>query len=456
MPGYSPGMRVMIRDEEWVIRKVERNDLDRQSLHCIGISPLVKGRDAIFLEDLEEVIPVAPEDSRGFQENQWGQKLPTDSDTLKRDVEYCTHGIDESRGAAQRSASRISQDLKFALRECVELLGGEVLYDMAHRLGRDLERDPVDPEELTDQCMRYMYRMLFVLFIEARRELGFAPMKVQAYAKSYSLESLRDLADALREEDSAVEEGFYVHETLSKLFRLIYEGYPGGAEELNALLDAGPLNDAFIIPPLAARVFDPESTPMLQSARLRNKAMLRIVRLMSGTRPTGRGKGRRSRISYANLGINQLGAAYEALLSYRGFIAQDALYEVKRRQDGSNQLDAGYFVTEDMLAGYHEEERVRYTSGEKRGQLCRYEKGEFIYRLAGRGREKSASYYTPEALARCLVKYALKELLEGRTADQILDLKLCEPAMGSAAFLNEAVNQLAEAYLDRKQRELGE
>ena len=75
---------------------------------------------------------------------------------------------------------------------------------MVHRLGRDLERDPVDPEELTVQCMRYMYRMLFVLFIEARRELGFAPMKVQAYAKSYSLESLRDLVDALREEGSAV------------------------------------------------------------------------------------------------------------------------------------------------------------------------------------------------------------------------------------------------------------
>ena len=180
MPGYSPGTRVMIRDEEWVIRKVERNDLDRQSLHCIGISPLVKGRDAIFLEDLEEVIPMAPEDSRFFREGQ----LATGSDTLKRDVEYCTHGIDESRGAAQRSASRISQDLKFALRECVELLGGEVLYDMARRLGRDLERDPVDPEELTVQCMRYMYRMLFVLFIEARRELGFAPMKVQAYAKA--------------------------------------------------------------------------------------------------------------------------------------------------------------------------------------------------------------------------------------------------------------------------------
>ena len=40
-------------------------------------------------------------------------------------------------------------------------------------------------------------------------------------------------------------------------------------------------------------------------------------------------------------------------------------------------------------------------------------------------------------------------------ADRILDLTVCEPAMGSAAFLNEAVNQLAEKYLERKQRELG-
>ena len=55
-----------------------------------------------------------------------------------------------------------------------------------------------------------------------------------------------------------------------------------------------------------------------------------------------------------------------------------------------------------------------------------------------------------------MVKYALKELLAGKSADEILQLTVCEPAMGSAAFLNEAVNQLAEAYLIRKQKELGE
>ncbi|MCV5296503.1 hypothetical protein OFC42_32485, partial [Escherichia coli] len=80
----------------------------------------------------------------------------------------------------------------------------------------------------------------------------------------------------------------------------------------------------------------------------------------------------------------------------------------------------------------------------------------FIYRMAGRDREKSASYYTPEVLTRSLVKYALKELFKEQIdpisdphakADAILNLTVCEPAMGSAAFLNEAINQLAEAYL---------
>jgi hypothetical protein len=59
-------------------------------------------------------------------------------------------------------------------------------------------------------------------------------------------------------------------------------------------------------------------------------------------------------------------------------------------------------------------------------------------------------------LTKCLVKYALKELLKDKTADDILELTVCEPAMGSAAFLNEAVNQLAKAYLDLKQKEINQ
>jgi hypothetical protein len=199
-----------------------------------------------------------------------------------------------------------------------------------------------------------------------------------------------------------------------------------------------------------------------------------------------RGK-RKGRVSYQLLSINQLGEVYEALLSYRGFFADEELYEVqpdpnakKGRaavvreevegddesddedtvEEGAGQgggtkdvMESAWFVPASRIGEYTENELVYDTNDEGRKQARKYAKGTFIYRLAGRDREKSASYYTPQVLTRCLVKYALKELLVGKTADDILKLTICEPAMGSAAFLNEAVNQLAEAYLERKQQE---
>ena len=369
--------------------------------------------------------------------------------------------LDELDANSQKHAAGVSQDLKYALRESIELLGNEVLYDMATRQGRDLNADPVDAGQLTIECLRYMYRMLFVLFIEARPELGYAPIKAQAYLTGYSLESLRDIADDIRDEVTEVGSGYYLHETLSKLYDLIYNGYPATEEEILKYSQEESLHDMFVIAPLKAHIFDPEYTKMITEAKLRNSIMLRIIDLMSLTRETGRRNDRRGRISYANLGINQMGSVYEALLSYRGFIAEHTLFEVKRAGDSFNELDVGYFVAEEELDQYTEDERVRYEKDDpdgryKKGQLRKYEKGTFIYRLAGREREKSASYYTPEVLTKCLVKYALKELLEDKKADEILHLTICEPAMGSAAFLNEAINQIAEAYLDRKQKEQGE
>ncbi len=364
--------------------------------------------------------------------------------------------LDELNEQSQKNAAGVSQDLKYALRECIELLGNEVLHDMRTRQKINLEEHPVDAGQLTLECLRYMYRMLFVLFIEARPELGYAPIRELSYLKGYSLESLRDIADAVRDDVDEVGDGYYLHETLAKLYDLIYNGYPETEAEFQKVTGADSIHDVFLIAPLKAHIFDPEYTKLINAAKLRNSCMLRIIDLMSLTRASGKRNSRRGRISYANLGINQMGAVYEALLSYRGFIAQQNLYEVKRAGDSFNELDVGYFVSESELAQYTQEERVRYESGDKKGKLRMYAKGTFIYRLAGREREKSASYYTPEVLTKCLVKYALKELLKGKSADDILHLTICEPAMGSAAFLNEAINQLAEAYISRKEQETGE
>ena len=346
---------------------------------------------------------------------------------------------------SHRHAIDVSQKLKYALRQSIEILGNEVVYDMRERqhvgvFGRALA------EDLTLQCLRYMYRILFMLFIEAKPELGYAPMKAQAYESGYSFESLREICEQAEGDGEINEDGNFLKDSLDKLFALVYGGFPVNKEVPE---DEESLQGVFAIEPLKSHIFDPERTALIEKAHLRNGKLLQIINLMSLQR-SGRGQ-RRGRISYSNLGVNQLGAVYEALLSYRGFFAEEDLYEVKRAGDRVDELDVGYFIPLRDLDQYTEEERVRNEDG----SLRVHPKGEFIYRLAGREREKSASYYTPEVLTKCLVKYALKELLEGKTADEILALTVCEPAMGSAAFLNEAVSQLAEAYLERKQKEIG-
>ena len=357
--------------------------------------------------------------------------------------------LDELNENSTKNAAGISQDLKYALRECIEILGNEVIYYYKNS-NPELK---INPSDLTMQCLRYMYRMLFVLFIEARPELGYAPIKDISYLKGYSLETLRDVVDNFNENTEEIEEGFYLGDCINKLFNIIYNGYPSNQEQLLSAEKMESIHDTFIMEPLKAHIFDPELTKLISNSKLRNSAMIKIIKLMSISRGNNTGKGR---ISYSNLGINQLGSVYEALLSYRGFIAEKTLYEVKRAGEHFDELEVGYFVTESELENYKEDERVRYESGPNYGKPRKYEKGTFIYRLAGREREKSASYYTPEVLTKCLVKYALKELLKDKNADDILKLKICEPAMGSAAFLNETINQLADAYIDKKQEERNE
>ncbi|MBE9546431.1 MAG: class I SAM-dependent DNA methyltransferase, partial [Proteobacteria bacterium] len=349
---------------------------------------------------------------------------------------------------SHKHAFSVSEDLKYSLRKAIELLGNEAVLYLGEKVhekiyGRDMA------EQLTRECLRYMYRMLFLFYIEARPELGYLPDKSEEYRKGYSLESLRDLEMIQLTTDES-KNGFFLHESIKLLFDLLYYGFQHKPMQLSTLgrLD----HHIFSIAPLRSHLFDPKRTLLLNKVKFRNFVMQEIIELMSLSRAKKGKKNRRGRISYAQLGINQLGAVYEALLSYQGFFAETDLYEVKKAGEKHNVLETAYFVKPEDIEQYTEEERVY----EEDGSLVKYEKGTFIYRLAGRDREKSASYYTPEVLTQCLVKYALKELLKDKTADEILALTVCEPAMGSAAFLNEAINQLAKAYLAKKQKEINQ
>jgi hypothetical protein len=388
--------------------------------------------------------------------------------------------LDELDENSHKHAYEVSGDLKYALRKSIELLGNEAIHWRRSK-GEGVFKGKTDADQLTLECLRYMYRLLFLFYIESRPDLGYAPMGSDVYRLGYSLESLRDMdtAELGSEEDK---EGTYISDSLDRLFQMIWEGYPR-REDATAQLPLAdsddPFHDSFRLTPLKAHLFDPERMPTLTRVRFRNVVLREVIELMSLTKE-GKGK-RRGRVSYSQLGINQLGAVYEALLSFRGFFAEEDLYEVqpapkkgkaaasdeddfdegddegdadntKASGQAHDELEVGHFVTAEQLKAYKADEIVPDPGTGK--PKC-HPKGSFIYRLAGRDREKSASYYTPESLTQCLVKYALKELLPGKTAADILQLKVCEPAMGSAAFLNEVVNQLAQAYLELRQQETG-
>ncbi|NOG30570.1 class I SAM-dependent DNA methyltransferase [Halomonas sp. TBZ9] len=359
---------------------------------------------------------------------------------------------------SHKHAFAVSDDLKYALRNAIELLGNEATQQLIaqaqeRKAGIYSGQNALDPDQLSRECLRTMYRILFLFYIEARPELGYLPSDDETWRLGYSLESLRDLENVrLTSEESR--RGSYFHASLQRMFQLIYNGY--AAERQGDTLHESSAN-AFSLQGLESHLFDPARTPLLNRVTFSNETLQQVIQSMSLTRPA-KGKKRRGRVSYTQLGINQLGAVYEALLSYRGFFASEDLFEVAPKGHNINPdaLDTGYFVTRQQLEEFDEQERV-FDHIDGKLSLRRHPKGSFIYRMAGRDREKSASYYTPEVLTKSLVKYTLKErLTDDLSADAILGLSVCEPAMGSAAFLNEAVNQLAEAYLTRKQRELNE
>jgi len=386
---------------------------------------------------------------------------------------------------AHKHAFGVSEDLKYALRSAIELLGNEAVTQLraraqASKQGFYSGKDAVNPGELSLECLRLVYRLMFLFYIEARPELGYVPIqKSEIYAKGYSLESLRDL-EKVPLLTTEARNGRYFDDTLRQLFRLVREGCGASAERT---LVAGSVKEVFSLAPLDSRLFDEDATPLLNQIVFPNHIWQEVICGMS----LSRGK-RKGRVSYQLLSINQLGAVYEALLSYRGFFAPEDLYEVKPEPKkkakaasddddggdedpsdesdtsdqsssgditlGGDDLDSAWFVPASRIKDYKPTEIVHDLDDQGRRAMRKYPRDTFIYRLAGRDRQKSASYYTPQVLTRCLVKYALKELLKDKKADEILQLTICEPAMGSAAFINEAVNQLAEAYLERKQGEL--
>ncbi|MFE7634064.1 hypothetical protein ACFU7Z_08585 [Kitasatospora sp. NPDC057518] len=412
--------------------------------------------------------------------------------------------MDDLLKASRENAVGVNSELRKGLQRSVEIIANEVLarlkeHKVTPRQIEDPERHGPFAKQLTRESLRYLYRILFLLYAEARPELGILPADDSTYEAGYSVARLRELVSRERKlVDEESKNGFHLHASLDVLFNKVNYGHRPHGTEPEDHKAAGERSErrGLRFEPLRSELFDPKAItligrgvrdprvdadggadeyPKWLDLRLRNEALHEVLRLLTMKEASAKGR-QGGFISYRNLGINQLGAVYEGLMSYTGIIDDGRLLaEVAKPGSKSGNQQHGdpekgsWLIPADRLSDYPANTHVVYSAQDAEQHGLRgpkkYEPGTFVYRLAGRDRETSASYYTPESLTKVTVELALKHRLdqgkdeEGgivRTrASELLRFTICEPALGSGAFLNEAINQVAEVYLKRRQEELG-
>ena len=186
--------------------------------------------------------------------------------------------------ASDLEASAVSR----SLREGVLAASADVLGALL-RPARRRRRDGQPLDNTFEQALTIVYRILFLLFAEAR---GLVPLWHPVYRESYSVESLRAAAE--RPQTAA---GLW--DALRAIARLAHSG-----------CRAGDLR----VTPFNGRLFAPARTPLAERRDLDDEAARRAVLALS-TRPAPDRAGR-ERIAYRDLDVEQLGAVYETLLDY--------------------------------------------------------------------------------------------------------------------------------------------
>ena len=376
--------------------------------------------------------------------------------------------------------AEVTNTLGVQVRQAVELLVGELSRLDRESAGAVLGE--VKPREVYRGALTVMMRLVFLLYAEEQRLL---PVASDLYASAYSVTGLHDQLDA--------EQNLYGEEVGDRRAaawpRLLatFAAVHGGCE-----------HEAMRIPPYGGDLFAPARYPWLEHLPVTDRVVHEILGALLILRRRG---GAAERLSYKGLDVEQIGHVYEGLLEfsclrvdepYLGLIGKNEpelpLAEVEQAAaDAAGDMDtfAGWLAdvcgasvsavrkaltntTPDeaalhaacdndvALAG-----RVRVLRGLLRTDLRSlptvFPAGSLIITQVG-DRRATGTHYTPRALAEEIVEHTLAPLCyspgpadgaepedwQVRSAEDLLNLKVLDPAMGSGAFLVAACRYLAE------------
>lgn len=259
----------------------------------------------------------------------------------------------------------VARSARHGVAVCRTLSGGvrqalDAVLLSLHRRQRGRRRR-VEPDELLEQSLTVLYRVLFLLFAEAR---ALVPVWDPIYRDRYSIETIvTTLMDGRRYRG--------IWPALQAISRLAHSGCRAGSLRVAAF---------------NGRLFSPSHVQTIERARIDDDTLASAILAVSTVRHKSTG---RQRILYHDLDVEQLGTVYEHLLDYEAA-------------------------------------------------------GPALARTGDR-RKATGTFYTPRTVTDWLVRRTLEPLVATKTAQEILDLRILDPAMGSGAFLVSACRYLAGA-----------
>ena len=295
---------------------------------------------------------------------------------------------------AERQGARALGELRGGVERALRILGrGFTSHPRNVALREALRSGALPADGFHGQLLRVAYRLIFLFVAEDRTLDGQSLLHPRddsdrgraardAYAAHYGTARLRYLAGRIKGSR---------HSDLWRQFRLL-------AGSLSGEPDFEAARRRLALPALGSFLWSRESTPELNDADLTNYDFLEALRHLAFTRQN---KILRP-VDYRNLGAEELGGVYEGLLALTPRVSGDG---------------------------------ADFTFAE----------------FAGNARKTSGSYYTPDALVQSLLDSALDPVVEaavrGKSCAEaeraILDLKVCDPAVGSGHFLVGTAHRLA-------------
>ena len=382
--------------------------------------------------------------------------------------------LESSRKYQNEVSERLSDQVLHALYEL--LRGFQAAHDAS---GGQLLREPLsehgDRNDIYRGLLSVILRLVFLLYAEER---GMLPDD-ESFARYYSLTGLyqRLREDAALNPDT-MDQRFGAWAQLLVLFRLIHDGArahrTGGAislpERRGALFDP----DRFLFLEGRSGGGVRQTIERVVAPRMSDGVIYRVLEkllVLDG-----------ERISYRTLDVEQIGSVYETIMGFRleTAIGRSVAVKPAKKLGAPNTIDldallaqpnarrgrwlrerAFRTITDTVAKGLREAATVDDLHAALDRVLDKDATPDIVPRGAlvlrpNEERRRSGSHYTPRELTEPIVRHTLAPLLDrlrgedGRapTPEQILDLKICDPAMGSGAFLVETCRQLADALID--------